>query len=100
MHQAIQADEINSHTATVTAQFSAGSSDYAVISDETITFPIGVTEFLFPVNTLMDSEDEGEESFRAILSAPVTGGAILGNATTATVFISDRKIQNKTGCNV
>ena len=57
----------------------------------TITFEPGELEFFLPIGTLMDSQDEGEESFRAVLSAPVTGGAALGSATAATVFITDRK---------
>ena len=66
-----------------------------MISSTTITFAAGETEFLFPVGTVADSVDEGEESFRAVLSGPVTGGASIGSASMATVFITDRKFASK-----
>ena len=47
------------------------------------------------MGTVADSVDEGEESFRAVLSGPVTGGASIGSASMATVFITDRKFASK-----
>jgi hypothetical protein len=67
----------------------AGGSDYNTISSQTVTFPAGETVASFSAGTLPDSIIEGDETFTVTMSNPT--GAALGDATVATVSISDRK---------
>ena len=57
------------------------------LSDATITFQPGETEFNFTVPTVDDDINELTETFTAVLSDPI--GAMLGTDTTAMIMIND-----------
>lgn len=51
-----------------------------------LTFTPGETEMIVPVDTVLDSESEGLEQFRGVLTSPTAGTSI--GQETATVDIT------------
>ncbi len=85
----------NGSTGTVTIQYATTGGtatapfDYTSTSG-TLTFNDGETSKAINVPIIDDNTPEGIESFTLSLSNP-TGGAVLGNVTTASFFIQDNE---------
>ena len=75
------------HTSSYMIIYIAESFDFMGVSDATITFQPGQTEFNFTVPTVDDDVNELTEMFTAVLSNPV--GAMLGTDTNAMIMIND-----------
>ena len=71
--------------ATVDGTAVAGS-DYSA-NAATLVFPPGSTSQPFPVDALGDTDDEGDQAFSVVLSAPVN--AVLGTAAATATLLND-----------